>query len=204
MSFVSNSRRTRCAVRTNASRSRSGLWTARTISPWKMAAMASTRSATSCGPRLESCPESAWIRRLRAAASAEWSFSAILGLRAASARISRRRAALSRSRWSRPMQQRLLCVEAGQTFSIQRVEVLTPQVSSIHRRLTRGRSLVRSQSGPPAAYLRRRGLLWVGWQAATLSRSCHINSRDTSRVTRGHHDTVCPGEIGLSELGDIP
>jgi hypothetical protein len=105
---------------------------------------------------------------------------------------------------SRPMQQRLLCVEAGQTFSIQRVEVLTPQVSSIHRRLTRGRSLVRSQSGPPAAYLRRRGLLWVGWQAATLSRSCHINSRDTSRVTRGHHDTVCPGEIGLSEHCDIP
>ena len=48
------------------------------------------------------------------------------------------------------------------------------------------------------------GLLWVGWQAATLSRSCHINSRDTSRVTRGHHDTVCPGEIGLSEHGDIP
>ena len=26
---------------------------------------------------------------------------------------------------SRPMQQRLVCVEAGQTFSIQRVEVLT-------------------------------------------------------------------------------
>jgi len=50
---------------------------------------------------------------------------------------------------SRPMQQRLVCVEAGQTFSIQRVKVLTPQVSSIHRRLTRGRSLVRSQSGPP-------------------------------------------------------
>ena len=105
---------------------------------------------------------------------------------------------------SRPMQQRLVCVEAGQTFSIQRMEVLTPQVSSIHCRLTRGRSLVRSQSGPPAVYLRRRGLLWVGWQAATLSRSCHINSRDTSRVTRGHHDTVCPGEIGLSEHGDIP
>lgn len=105
---------------------------------------------------------------------------------------------------SRPMQQRLVCVEAGQTFSIQRMEVLTPQVSSIHCRLTRGRALVRSQSGPPAVYLRRRGLLWVGWQAATLSRSCHINSRDTSRVTRGHHDTVCPGEIGLSEHGDIP
>ena len=50
---------------------------------------------------------------------------------------------------SRPMQQRLVCVEAVQTFSIQRVKVLTPQVSSIHRRLTRGRSLVRSQSGPP-------------------------------------------------------
>jgi hypothetical protein len=49
---------------------------------------------------------------------------------------------------SRPMQQRLVCVEAGQTFSIQRMEVLTPQVSSIHCRLTRGRSLVRSQSGP--------------------------------------------------------
>ena len=105
---------------------------------------------------------------------------------------------------SRPMQQRLVCVEAGQTFPIQRIEVLTPQVSSIHCRLTRGRALVRSQSGPPAVYLRRRGLLWVGWQAATLSRSCHINSRDTSRVTRGHHDTVCPGEIGLSEHGDIP
>ena len=28
------------------------------------------------------------------------------------------------------------------------------------------------------------GLLWVGWQAATLSRSCHINSRDTS-ASRG-------------------
>ena len=38
---------------------------------------------------------------------------------------------------SRPMQQRLVCVEAGQTFSIQRMEVLTPQVSSIHCRLTR-------------------------------------------------------------------
>jgi len=50
---------------------------------------------------------------------------------------------------SRPMQQRLVCVEAGQTFSIQRMEVLTPQVSSIHGRLTRGRALVRSQSGPP-------------------------------------------------------
>jgi hypothetical protein len=49
---------------------------------------------------------------------------------------------------SRPMQQRLVCVEAGQTFSMQRMEVLTPQVSSIHCRLTRGRSLVRSQSGP--------------------------------------------------------
>ena len=49
---------------------------------------------------------------------------------------------------SRPMQQRLVCVEAGQTFSIQRMEVLTPQVSSIHCRLTRGRSLVRSQPGP--------------------------------------------------------
>jgi hypothetical protein len=49
---------------------------------------------------------------------------------------------------SRPMQQRLVCVEAGQTFSIQRMEVLTPQVSSIHCRLTRGWSLVRSQSGP--------------------------------------------------------
>ena len=105
---------------------------------------------------------------------------------------------------SRPMQQRLLCVEAGQTFSIQRVKVLTPQLSSIQCRLTRGRALVRSQSGPPAVYLRRRGLLWVGWQAATLSRSCHINSRDTSRVTRGHHDTVCPGEIGLSGHCDIP
>jgi hypothetical protein len=31
---------------------------------------------------------------------------------------------------SRPMQQRLVYVEAGQTFSIQRMEVLTPQVSS--------------------------------------------------------------------------
>ena len=49
---------------------------------------------------------------------------------------------------SRPMQQRLVCVEAGQTFSIQRMEVLTPQVSSTHWRLTRGRSLVRSQPGP--------------------------------------------------------
>jgi hypothetical protein len=49
---------------------------------------------------------------------------------------------------SGPMQQRLVCVEAGQTFSIQRTEVLTPQVSSIHCRLTRGRTLVRSQSGP--------------------------------------------------------
>ena len=49
---------------------------------------------------------------------------------------------------SRPMQQRLVCVEAGQTFSIQRMKVPTPQVSSIHCRLTRGRSLVRSQSGP--------------------------------------------------------
>ena len=56
---------------------------------------------------------------------------------------------------SRPMQQRLVCVEAGQTFSIQRMEVLTPQVSSIHCRLTRGRSLVRSQSGPPTVYLRQ-------------------------------------------------
>jgi hypothetical protein len=42
---------------------------------------------------------------------------------------------------SRPMQQRLVCVEAGQTFSIRRVEVLTPQVSSIHCRLTQGRSV---------------------------------------------------------------
>jgi len=49
---------------------------------------------------------------------------------------------------SRLIQQRLVCVEAGQTFSIQRVKVLTPQLSSIHCRLTRGRSLVRSQSGP--------------------------------------------------------
>ena len=49
---------------------------------------------------------------------------------------------------SRPMQQRLVYVEAGQTFSIQRMEWLTPQVSSIHCRLTRGRSLVRSQPGP--------------------------------------------------------
>jgi hypothetical protein len=49
---------------------------------------------------------------------------------------------------SRPMQQRLVCVEAGQTFSIQRTEVLTPQVSGIHCRLTRGRSLVRNQPGP--------------------------------------------------------
>ena len=49
---------------------------------------------------------------------------------------------------SRPMQQRLVCVEAGQTFAIQRVKVLTPQVSSNHFHLTRGRSLVRSQSGP--------------------------------------------------------
>ena len=42
---------------------------------------------------------------------------------------------------SRPMQQRLVCVEAGQTFPIQRIEVLTPQVSSIHCRLTQGRSV---------------------------------------------------------------
>jgi len=55
---------------------------------------------------------------------------------------------------SRLMQQRLVCVEAGQTFSIQRMEVLTPQVSSIHGRLTRGRALVRSQSGPPTVNLR--------------------------------------------------
>jgi len=47
-----------------------------------------------------------------------------------------------------------VCVEAGQTFSIQRMEVLTPQVSSIHGRLTRGRALVRSQSGPPTVNLR--------------------------------------------------
>ena len=56
---------------------------------------------------------------------------------------------------SRPMQQRLVCVEAGQTFSIQRMKVLTPQVSSIHCRLTRGRTLVRSQPGPPTVYLRQ-------------------------------------------------
>ena len=49
----------------------------------------------------------------------------------------------------RPNQQRLVCVEAGQTFSVQRMEVFTPQVSSIHCRLTRGRSLVRSQPGSP-------------------------------------------------------
>jgi len=49
---------------------------------------------------------------------------------------------------SGPMQQRLVCVEAGQTFSIQRVKVLTPQVSSIHGRVTRGRSLVQYQPGP--------------------------------------------------------
>ena len=49
---------------------------------------------------------------------------------------------------SRPIQQRLVYVEAGQSFSIQRVKVLTPHVSRIHCRLTRGRSLVRSQSGP--------------------------------------------------------
>jgi hypothetical protein len=49
---------------------------------------------------------------------------------------------------SRPMQHRLVCVEAGQTFSIQRMKVLAPQVSSVHCHLTRGRSLVRSQSGP--------------------------------------------------------
>ena len=49
---------------------------------------------------------------------------------------------------SRPIQQRLVCIEAGQTFSIQRVKVLKPQISSIHCRFTRGRSLVRSQPGP--------------------------------------------------------
>ena len=70
---------------------------------------------------------------------------------------------------SRPMQQRLVCVEAGQTFSIQRMEVLTPQVSSIHCRLTRGRALVRSQSGPPAVYLRRR--VCYGWGGRL--RHCH-------------------------------
>ena len=53
---------------------------------------------------------------------------------------------------SRPMQQRLVCVEAGQTFSIQRMEVLTPQVSSIHCRFTRGKSLVRSQPGPQRVF----------------------------------------------------
>jgi hypothetical protein len=56
---------------------------------------------------------------------------------------------------SGPMQQRLVCVEAGQMFSIPRVEVLTPQVSGSHCRLTRGRSLVRSQSGPQPVYLRK-------------------------------------------------
>jgi hypothetical protein len=39
---------------------------------------------------------------------------------------------------SRPMQQRLVCVEAGQTFSIHRVKVLMPQISSVHCCLTRG------------------------------------------------------------------
>ena len=69
---------------------------------------------------------------------------------------------------SRPMQQRLVCVEAGQTFSIQRMEVLTPQVSSIHCRLTRGRTLVRSQSAPPTAYLPQRPVLPFGHLAEHL------------------------------------
>ena len=35
------------------------------------------------------------------------------------------------------------------------VQVPTPQLSSVHCRLTRGRTLVRSQSGPPTVYLRQ-------------------------------------------------
>jgi hypothetical protein len=62
---------------------------------------------------------------------------------------------------SRPIRQRLVCVKAGQTFSIQRMEVLTPQVGSIHCRLTRGRSLVRSQSGPPETP-RSAAVWWAG------------------------------------------
>jgi methylenetetrahydrofolate reductase (NADPH) len=42
---------------------------------------------------------------------------------------------------SRPIQQRLVCVEAGQTFSIQRVKVPMPQISSVHCRLTHGYSV---------------------------------------------------------------
>ena len=69
---------------------------------------------------------------------------------------------------SRPMQQRLVCVEAGQIFAVQRLEGLTPQVSSIHCRLTRGRSLVRSQSAPPTAYLPQRPVLPFGHLAEHL------------------------------------
>ena len=59
---------------------------------------------------------------------------------------------------SRPIHQRLVCVEAGQTISIDRMEVLTPQASSIHCHLTRGRSLVRTQPGSPRKAQLRSGM----------------------------------------------
>jgi hypothetical protein len=59
---------------------------------------------------------------------------------------------------SRPIQQRLVCVEVGQTFSIQRVKVLMPQVSGTHCGLTRSAPTPDTAfrppdiaAGPPAA-----------------------------------------------------
>ena len=98
---------------------------------------------------------------------------------------------------SRPMQQRLVCVEAGQTFSIQRMEVLTPQVSSIRCRLTRGRSLVRSQSAPPTVYLPQRPVRPFGHLAE------HLIGDPADRVLR-HRSSVHVLEVRRSHRWSNP
>ena len=98
---------------------------------------------------------------------------------------------------SRPMQQRLVCVEAGQTFSIQRMKVLTPQLSSIHCRLTRGRTLVRSQSAPPTVYLPQRPVLPFGHLAE------HLIGDPADRVLR-HRSCVHVLEVRRSHRWSNP
>ncbi len=105
------------------------------------------------------------------------------------------------------MQQRLVCVEAGQTFSIQRVKVLTPQFSGIHCRLTRGRSLIRSQPGPSqvlagkAVGRRTFVILVVGRAARYRAISGHLSisqKRNVVRVGVGACDSV---GFGTTRMG---
>ena len=63
--------------------------------------------------------------------------------------------------------------------------------------------LVWCKSGLPAGISRCAGLLWVGWRAATLSRSCH-KRRETWWDGGRYVETISAGQReGRDELGRV-